>query len=129
MFCPECGADHHAAERAEVEAVKETVDRDIEIERLRTKRDIEVARITAGAAERISEAEAEQEVAHAEGVVEGVEAVLSPAVTEEPEDPEPEVIDVSDVAVEPDDEFDDEPPEAEGTPVPAARQRVGLGMW
>ena len=72
-FCAECGIDHHAGDPGEVEAA---ADREVEIERLRTKRDIEVARITASAAKDISETEAETGTARAEGQVEGMETVL-----------------------------------------------------
>lgn len=71
MFCPECGADHHAGEREETSAL----DREVEIERLRTKRDIEVARIQAGSVREMADAETEVAAIEAEAGVEAAEAV------------------------------------------------------
>ncbi len=84
MFCPDCGIDHHAAERTEADAVKAEADRAVEIARLETKRDIEVARINAGAATAISETEAEADVARAEGIAEGMENVIDAATPDAP---------------------------------------------
>lgn len=121
MFCPECGADHHATERAEEEAERERVNAEIEIKRLETKRDIEVARIQAGAARDIAETEAEADVAHAEGVVEGMTGTLE-TIAGDPEPEEPPVVEVvADEPAEPviEESAEAEPPEAE--PVGAGR--------
>lgn len=124
-FCPDCGIDHHAGDR-EIEAA---ADREVEIERLRTKRDIEVARITASAAKDISETEAETGTARAEGQVEGMETVLETISGGEPDDggdppviveapgPEPETEPGPDVA----------PPPEEPAAVP--RENKGNGWW
>ena len=65
MFCPECGTDHHAGEREEQTAL----DREVEMERLRTKRDVEVARINAGVVRDVTETEAEVATEVAEGIL------------------------------------------------------------
>ena len=61
-FCTECGQDHHAGEREEQTAL----DREVEMERLRTARDIQVARINAGVVRDVTEEVAETELAVAE---------------------------------------------------------------
>ena len=74
-FCPDCGTGHECtAEQAE------RMSAEVAIERLRTTRDIEVARITASASKDIAETEAESGTAHAEGIAEGMETALD-AVT------------------------------------------------
>lgn len=130
MYCPECGLDHHAAERAEAEEVQRIADREVEIERLRTKRDIEVARITAGAAKDIAEEEAGADLAHAEGRAEGMEDVIDAVAgggnDEPPAEPEPLVID----APEPGPAVDDDaPPPAEEHHDETPPRSRGLGMW
>lgn len=110
-FCTECGQDHHAGEREEQAAL----DREVEMERLRTKRDVEVARINAGVVRDVTEEVAETELAVAEvEAVAGTEAAeavadaLTAVVTPEPAAPaEPVVIE----APEPE-------PEAEGEVLP-----------
>jgi hypothetical protein len=83
MFCPECGQDHHAGERAETAAA----DRELEIVRVNAKRDIEIARINAGAVRTEADAGALTDI------VTPPEAEPAPApeiiVAPEPE-PEPE---------------------------------------
>ncbi len=118
-FCPECGIDHHAAERAEADAAKAETDRAVEIARLETKRDIEVARINAGAATAISETEAEADVARAEGIAEGMETVIDSAAPDAPE-PGGDPIIVTEPAPEPEPESEpvpDVPPPPEAGPV------------
>lgn len=125
-FCPDCGMDHHIADRE----VAAAADREVEITRLNTRRDIEVARITANAAKDISETEAETGTARAEGQVEGMETVLEtisgggeageggePPVIVEAPDPEPEPEPDPDVA----------PPPAD--PAPAPRGNKSRGWW
>lgn len=79
-YCPDCGADHHAGDR-EAQAA---ADREIEIERLRTERDIKVARIQAGVqreeletVEAVAEVEAEAEVASAVATAEVIGEVIA----------------------------------------------------
>lgn len=127
-YCPDCGTGHDC----EAEAVVTAIDREIEIERLRTKRDIEVARISAGVqrdeletAESIAETQAEAEVisavAEAEILGDAIEGGIQDA-------PEPLIIDAP--GPPPDDTAADAPPEIEGSEPPEpARKTVGLGMW
>lgn len=93
MFCPECGTDHHAADRAEAETAQAAIDREIEIERLRTERDIEVAKIQARQEASYNETRAEVAAIEAEAGVEAAEAkaeALTDVLT--PPDPEPVII-------------------------------------
>lgn len=128
MFCPECGLDHHMAERAEREETERAADREVEIERLRTKRDIEVARIQANAAEHIAEDEAAVDVAHAEGEADGMRDVLDAigGGDAEPE-PEPEGAPIV-VEPEPEPEPDMVPPETEHHREPAKRNNNLFGF-
>lgn len=127
MYCPECGADHHAAERAEREETERLADREVEIERLRTKRDIEVARIQASAAKDIAEEEADADLAHAEGIAEGMAEVID-AASPDPE-PEPEPVPVIvDAPAEPEPEVPAPPVTEESGHERRSRPR-GIGLW
>lgn len=88
MFCPECGTDHHLGERAERDKQLAEVASEVEIARITADRDIQVAKITAGAETKIAVAEAESGLAHAEGVAEGAELVIDAAKPELPESEE-----------------------------------------
>ena len=122
-YCPDCGTPH------ECEAQGASEKSDVAIERLRTNRDIEVARINAAAAKTIAETEAENSGERAEGVAEGMEAALD-AVTggggEEAEG-EPIVVETEpDGEPEPEPGPDNEPPVVEVTePV----TRTSRGWW
>ena len=122
MFCPECGIDHHAAERAEREAEQVAADREVEIERLRTKRDIEVARIQASAAKDIAEEEADADLAHAEGVADGMREIVEAAAPEPEPEPEPEPVIINAPVADADADADDGPPAAEGSSRPSRRR-------
>lgn len=87
-YCPECGADHHAGERAEQEATRA----EVEIERIRADKEVRIAQITSKAAVAIGESDAAAESAHAEGVVEGVEAMADVVTPGAPETPGAEVM-------------------------------------
>ena len=77
MFCANCGAEVLGAGAAAAEAGEMTdATARVEIVRLETKRDIEVARITAGTVRELADVETAAELAHAEGEVDGMEAVL-----------------------------------------------------
>ena len=91
-FCTVCGANHHADE----EDAAAAMDREVEMERLRTKRDIEVARIQAGVTrdtaetytesdETIAAIEAESGVLAAEAVAEVLEDIVTPETESQPE--------------------------------------------
>lgn len=94
-FCPDCGTPHDCTAETGVNKTQ------VEIVRLETMRDIEVARLTARAGVAIAETEAEHSSEHAEGVVEGMETVIeagsgagepgaAPIVVDMPDEPEPE---------------------------------------
>lgn len=114
MFCPECGQDHHAEDRAAAAAV----DRDIELAKINAKRDVDVARITANADKReleteeaIAEIDAEVAVDVATAEAEVIGTILGVG-TESAEDTEPEPAPL--IITEPpaDDGLDLAPPES-----------------
>lgn len=70
-YCQDCGTPHECInEQRELDKTR------VEMMRLETNRDIEVARINAGAARSIAATEAEHSADHAEGVAEGMETAL-----------------------------------------------------
>lgn len=82
-YCPDCGTPHECiTEQRELDKTA------VEIKRLETNRDIEVARLSAGAARHIADAEADHSAEHAEGVAEGMETALD-AITGGGETAEP----------------------------------------
>ena len=103
MFCPECGVDHHAADRA-AEAV---ADREVTLAKIHADRDIKIAQIAAHSAAELAETDNALQVERAKGQVEGMETVIEsgavggqaaelpgtgePIVVEPPE-PEPEPV-------------------------------------
>jgi hypothetical protein len=136
-YCPECGTGHECTEEQE-KTERDAIDRDVEIARLNTHRDIEVARISASAARDISETESDAEVAHAEGVVEGVGTALDAVSGGQGDDPgpgdAPVVIEAPEaIADDAGGAPDDAPPETgetEGSAPPAAApKKLGLGAW
>jgi hypothetical protein len=133
MFCPECGIDHHAAERAEREEAGHAADREVELARINRAADVKIAEIQARAASTIAETEAESDVAHAEGVAEGMREVIE-TVAPEPEpapapapEAEPIVINAPEAVADASD--DDAPPEHGSEPPEPERKSRGLGMW
>ena len=78
-YCTECGQDHHAGERE----AETALDREVEMERLRTARDVQVAKIQAGVIRDTVELEAETvtEVAELETEAELIEAGTAPPAT------------------------------------------------
>lgn len=69
-YCPNCGTGHECSVTGELDRTA------VELMRLQTNRDIEVARLSAGAAKHIADVEAENSAEHAEGVAEGMETAL-----------------------------------------------------
>jgi DNA repair exonuclease SbcCD ATPase subunit len=129
MFCPECGQDHHAGERAE----RAAEDREIALAKINADRDIQVARINARierdgleTAEEIAEIQADAEVDAAVA-----EAEIIGAALEASDIPEAEPIEVlvPDVVQDVDVDQTEELPPTEGSPVPDEPRRHGLGMW
>lgn len=122
-FCPDCGTPHECEAQAQAERTE------VAIERLRTNRDIEVARITASAASTIAETEAEHSAEHAEGVAEGMETALDAVTgTDEAEaaDGEPIVVEASaEPEFEPEGEPENAPPEVVEVAEPDMPKRGG----
>jgi len=133
MFCPECGVDHHAADREATAAV----DREVEIARINAKRDVDVARIGARmnreeleAAEEIAETQADAQVDTAVAEAEILGAAIENA--DAPPGELPAIIAAPDIDVDQSQEADpEELPPTEGSPAPepAAPKSRGLGMW
>jgi hypothetical protein len=84
MFCPECGTDHHVADRA----AEAAADREVTLAKIQADRDIKIAQITANSAAALAETENALEVAHAEGKVEGMETVIDSAAVGDGQAPE-----------------------------------------
>lgn len=78
MFCPECGADHHVADRA----AEAAADREVTLAKINADRDVKIAQINASVARDVAETDNALETAHAEGVAEGMETVLTSAAVD-----------------------------------------------
>jgi hypothetical protein len=123
-YCPDCGTPH------ECEGQAAAIDREVEIERLRTRRDIEVARITASAARDIAETEAESDVARAEGEVDGMETALDALAGGGETDSGEGAPIVVDTTPEPEPEIDEEPDSAPPViDVATPRESKRGGYW
>lgn len=129
MFCPECGADHHIADRAEEAAA----DREVTLAKITADRDIKIAQINASVTRDVAETENALDTAHAEGVAEGMETALGSAAVDgqadelgEPGDPV--VLEVAPPEPEPEPEPDLAPPELAGTSSPSSSSRSS-GWW
>jgi hypothetical protein len=127
-FCPDCGNEH------ECTAGGNGADREVEIERLRTKRDIEVAQIQARAQRReletdeaVAQIEGEAGVATAEATAEVLGEVLA-ASGETPADPAPPVI-MDPPAPDPEPGPDVPPPPPADAVPPPAREKKKPGWW
>jgi hypothetical protein len=126
-FCADCGTSH--------ECTVETGDRAsdaVRIAELETRRDIEVARITARADRaaleadvEIAETEADASVEVAAAEAEVIGTILAEADPPE-SDPGPVITVAPDISQEADPE---ELPPVEGSPAPEASTTRGLGMW
>lgn len=136
MFCPHCGSETELVIAAATAA--DTVDREVEIERIRAERDIEVARINARQERDYNETrvevaaiEAEAEVGAAEATAEVVAAAI--AGPPEPEtEADPIIIDAPQLPAgdDLDGQGDDEPPPADDDHSPKTPGKPrGLGMW
>jgi hypothetical protein len=119
-FCEGCGQGHECeadtADGAEKAAVA--------IARIEANRDIEVARLNAGAAKVIAEAEAQGEAEHAEGVVEGLELATGGGEPDADDAAAPVIVVDGGDADEPDaDDTAEEPPEVTApAPEPGPRK-------
>jgi hypothetical protein len=72
MFCPECGTDHHVADRA----AEAAADREVTLAKIEADKVIKVEQIRAGAARDLAETDNALSTARAEGVAEGMETVI-----------------------------------------------------
>lgn len=109
MFCPECGIDHHIADREEVAAA----DRQIALAKIEADRDIKIAQISAGAAKELAETDNALQTARAKGQAEGMETVLGElggGGGDQVPDAEPEPIEIPEPEPAPDPPADLEPP-------------------
>lgn len=129
MFCPECGSDHHVADRA----AEAAADREVTLAKIAADRDIKIAQITAHAAAEVAETDNALSTARAEGIAEGMETVIdagavdgqaeelaepgAPIVLEEPPaEPEPAAADMA-------------PPEVIETSSPSSSSSSAGGWW
>jgi len=131
-YCTDCGMQ--CAQCADATETQTAMDREVEMERLRTKRDIEVARIQAGVARDTAEiyTDAETEVAEIDALA-GVEAaeavadVLTDIVSPEPEPPaDPVMISDPPAETEPADTIE---PRESGSPVPEDPGKSSWSYW
>jgi hypothetical protein len=72
MFCPECGTDHHVADRA----AEAAADREVTLAKIEADKTIKVEQIRAGAARELAETDNALTTARAEGIAEGMETVI-----------------------------------------------------
>lgn len=131
MFCPECGADHHAEDR-EAQAA---VDREIEIARIHAERDIRVAQISARQDRDWNETRVEVAEIEATADVESAAAEATVVATilgsDGDQDQEPLIIDAPPISEPEPDPTDDAapPPIDDHVPADDKPRKHGLGMW
>ncbi len=127
MFCPECGVDHHAEERA-----AKPTEADVEIARIQAKRDVEIARLSAGVEKSWNETMHDANLAAAEGVIEGM-VTGAELVNPEPDPAAAEPVIIStDIAPEPEPELDAPPPPAAAESEPEEKEpasKASTGWW
>jgi len=129
-YCPHCG--NEVGQLPGTEPVAEAASAEVQIERIRADKEIEIAKIAARQDRdwnetrvEVAEVEAEAEVAAAVAEAEVIGAAIEAGI--EPQ-PEPVIIDAPEAIA--DDAPDDAPPEAGGSEPPAAtRKTIGLGAW
>lgn len=120
-FCAECGTPHECA----ATPAGDYMTAEVKIAKINADRDVEIARLQAGAAKAIAATEAEHSADFAEGKAEGLEEAITGGEGEEAEGGEPIVVEVP--AAEPEAEADDivEEPPVITTPAPTAPKRGG----
>lgn len=130
-YCPHCGNPVDQLPGVPVTEDREPVE--VTLARIESDRAIAVARIEANArraeaasAEEIAETEADAKVDAAEAVAE----IVTAAGEDEGEDePDPVEIIAPETVID-DEDHEDEPPPAEGSPVPSPKHESrGLGFW
>jgi hypothetical protein len=129
MFCPECGADHHVADRA----AEAAADREVTLAKIEADKEIKIEQIRAGAARDLAEVDNALKTERAEGIAEGMETALDAATggaqAEEPGEPGEPVIVETPPAEEPAPTVPDmAPPEVIETSSPSSRSSGG-GWW
>lgn len=122
-FCPECGVDHHVADRI----AEQAADREVTLAKIQADRDIKIAQIGAHSAAELAETENALDVARAAGKVEGMETVIDAGAVdgqaEEPGDGAPIVVEAEEPEPEP--EPDLEPPLAESSSASSGPRQTG----
>jgi len=130
MFCPECGADHHVADRA----AEAAADREVTLAKIQADRDIKIAQITAHSAAELAETDNALKTERAEGIAEGMETALEVAggvgQAEEPGEPGEPIVVEAPAAEEPEPAAPDmAPPEVIETSSPSSSSRSSGGGW
>jgi hypothetical protein len=126
MYCPECGADHHASEREEKLAEQTAVT----LAKIEAGKAVEIERIRAGAARDLAEVDNALKTEHAEGIAEGMETALEAAAggAQAPEEPgEPIIVEAPEEPELGEPEPELAPPPAEPS-TPASSERES-GWW
>lgn len=128
MFCPECGVDHHTADRI----AEAAADREVTLAKIQADRDIKIAQITAHSAAELAETDNALKTERAEGIAEGMETALDAATggaqAEEPGEPGAPIVVESPAAEEPEAPAADmAPPEVVETSSP--RSSSSGGWW
>lgn len=129
MFCPECGADHHVADRA----AEAAADREVTLAKIQADRDIKIAQITAHSAAELAETDNALRTERAEGVAEGMETALDAATggaqAEEPGEPGTPIVVESAPPEEPEPIAPDMAPPIVETSSPSPSSGSAGGWW
>ena len=128
MFCPECGTDHHVADRA----AEAAADREVTLAKISAERDVKIAQIEAGVRRDTAEAENALETARAEGIAEGMTTVVETGAVVDGQAPEPGagdpiVVEAPEAEAEPEADPEMMPPVVE-TPAPHSGKSAS-GWW
>jgi hypothetical protein len=130
MYCQHCGNALPEVEAVEAEAEAGAVEvdtiasADVEIAKINAQRDVQLARIAAGAVD-VDQA---VDLAHAEGIAEGIVAASAPPDAEGDPAPPVEVI-VPEGAGDADGAEGNPPPESEGSSAPPPPARSSIGWY
>lgn len=127
MFCPECGTDHHVADRA----AEAAADREVTLAKIEADKTIKVEQIRAGAARELAETDNALTTARAEGIAEGMETVIDAGTggdqAAELGDGAPIVVDAPAAEPEPEPEPELAPPVAPSSP--SSSPSSSAGWW
>ena len=125
-YCPECGVDHHAADRI----AEQAADREVTLAKIHADRDIKIAQIGANVTRDTADVDQAAELARAEGKAEGMEtAIDGAAVDQAPElgDGAPIVVDAP--AAEPELEAEPELAPPPAPPSSPSSPSSSAGWW